>query len=68
MSKTYYCTKCEQRHVKTGAIGKKPAWVSFDEPDLDVVDEGVTARYAHLQAPQQKRNGGPREVAAQREG
>ncbi len=23
MSKTYYCTKCSQRHIKTGDIGKK---------------------------------------------
>ena len=42
MSKTYYCTKCEQRHVKTGAIGKKHAEFKGEAPKVEPPAEPLT--------------------------
>ena len=52
MSKTYYCTKCSQRHIKTGDIGKKhqefggeaPVKTSAPTETPDVVEAPPTPR------------------------
>ncbi len=69
VSRASYLQGCDRISVQApiDENGKKPAWETFDEPDLDTIDEGVTARYAHLQTEAQKQRGGPREIPAQRE-